>query len=61
VRKPKPETAAERVDRMQRQIAALRSQRDSTADPLERGRLKLSLQEREAGFAILQRTRAIST
>jgi hypothetical protein len=61
VRKPKPETAAERVDRMQRQIAALRSRRESTTDPLERGRLSLSIHEREAGLVIFQRTqRAIA-
>jgi hypothetical protein len=56
VRKPKPETAAERVERMQQQISALRGRRDAAVDPLERGRLTISIREREAGLAIFQRT-----
>ena len=56
MRKPKPETPEQRVERMQRQIAALQGRRDAAADPLERGRLSLSIAERENGLAIFQRT-----
>ena len=56
MRKPKPETPEERVERMQLQIAALCARRDATADPLERGRPSLDVQQRTAGLAIFQRT-----
>lgn len=56
MRKPKPETPEQRVERMQRQIATLQGRRDAAADPLERGRLSLSIAERETGLAIFQRT-----
>lgn len=56
MRKPKPETAEERVERMQQQIASLCARRDATADPLERGRLRLDVQQRIAGLAIFKRT-----
>lgn len=56
MRKPKPETPEQRVERMQLQIAALCTRRDATADPLERGRLSLDVQQRTAGLAIFQRT-----
>ena len=55
MRKPKPETPGQRVERMQKQIAALSARRDATADPLERGRLSLDVQQRTAGLAIFQR------
>jgi hypothetical protein len=41
---------------MQQQISALRGRRDAAVDPLERGRLTISIREREAGLAIFQRT-----
>ena len=55
MRKPKPETPEQRVERMQRQIATLQGRRDAAADALERGRLTLCIQAREAGLAIFQR------
>lgn len=56
MRKPKPETPEQRVERMLRKIAALQERRDAAADPLERGRLSRSIAEREAGLAIFRRT-----
>lgn len=56
MRKPKPETPEERVERMQQQIVALCARRDATSDPLKRGRLSLDVQQRKAGLAIFQRT-----
>ena len=56
MRKPKPETAEQRVERGQQQIVALCARRDATADPLERGRLSLDVQQRTAGLTIFQRS-----
>ena len=61
MRKPKPETPEQRVERMQRQIVTLQGRRDAAADPLERGRLSLSIAEREAGLVIVQRTQRAAT
>ena len=56
MRKARPETPEQRVERMLRKIDSLRVLADKERCPLERGRLRIAIADREAGLAIFRRT-----
>ena len=61
MRKPKPETPEQRVERMLRKLHSLRILADKEPCPRERGRLRHAIKEREAGLAIVCRTMSKAT
>lgn len=56
MRKPKPETPEQRVERMLRKLHSLRVLADKESCTLERGRLRIAIADREAGLDIFRRT-----